>query len=168
MDSLAPFHGAQPAARLPAMSDAPDTTGDRAVAPSPRARGGCLCGAVRYRVTGPLRDVLNCHCERCRRITGHHMAASAARAEDIDVDDSSTLRWFHPDDDLDIGYAFCATCGSSLFWRPNDDAEQWSICAGTLDGPTGLTTIADWFADEAGDYFELDPGTEHIGVEPGR
>jgi len=29
--------------------------------------GGCACGAVRYRVTGPLRPVIACHCESCRR-----------------------------------------------------------------------------------------------------
>jgi hypothetical protein len=27
--------------------------------------GGCLCGAVRYRATGPLRDVIVCHCGVC-------------------------------------------------------------------------------------------------------
>ncbi len=43
------------------------------------ARGGCLCGAVRYEVQGPLRDVLICHCEECRRWHGHVSATTAAR-----------------------------------------------------------------------------------------
>jgi len=28
--------------------------------------GGCFCGAVRYDVSGPLRDVVNCHCNMCQ------------------------------------------------------------------------------------------------------
>ena len=35
------------------------------------ATGGCLCGAVRYQVHGPLRDVLICHCVECRRWHGN-------------------------------------------------------------------------------------------------
>jgi hypothetical protein len=29
------------------------------------------------------------------------------------------------------------------------------IMAGTLDGPTGLRTVAHIFADDAGDYYEI-------------
>ena len=47
----------------------------------PRQTGGCLCGAVRYRVAGPLRDVVACHCAQCRRSSGHFAAATAARYE---------------------------------------------------------------------------------------
>ncbi|MGI9616922.1 MAG: GFA family protein [Acidimicrobiales bacterium] len=126
-------------------------------APEDPHHGSCLCGGVDFTVTGALRDVLNCHCDRCRRTTGHHMAASAAAVADIEIVDSSTLRWYHPADDPAIGYAFCSTCGSSLFWRPSHDAAQWSICAGSLDPPTGLATTANWFADRAGDYHRLDP-----------
>jgi len=37
---------------------------------SSRAEGGCLCGAVRYSVTGtPVARTL-CHCISCRRATG--------------------------------------------------------------------------------------------------
>jgi hypothetical protein len=32
--------------------------------------GGCLCGAVRYRVEGPVGPANYCHCADCRRATG--------------------------------------------------------------------------------------------------
>ena len=51
--------------------------------------GRCLCGAVRYAVSGPLRPVLDCHCERCRRFTGHHMAATSAARSDVTIEDPS-------------------------------------------------------------------------------
>ena len=43
------------------------------------ATGGCLWGAARYEVRGPLRDVVICHCSRCLRTHGH-VAAYAACA----------------------------------------------------------------------------------------
>jgi hypothetical protein len=54
-----------------------------------RGGGRCLCGAVTYRVTGLLRDVYNCHCHRCRRFTGHHMAATAADVTEVSIHDSA-------------------------------------------------------------------------------
>ena len=32
--------------------------------------GGCHCGAVRFRVTGPIGKILVCHCSDCRRMAG--------------------------------------------------------------------------------------------------
>lgn len=114
--------------------------------------GRCLCAGIRYVVRGKLRDVIDCHCERCRRFTGHHMAATSARLRDITIEDAdSLLRWFWPAPE--VGYAFCARCGSSLFWQCVDDATRWTICAGTLDTPTGLKTTQAWWISEAGDYY---------------
>jgi hypothetical protein len=113
--------------------------------------GRCLCGAVTYRVTGPLRDVTDCHCERCRRFTGHHMAASAASVADLHIDDPAGRLTWH--DVPGAAYGFCRTCGSSLFWRADSDPAQMSICAGTLDTPTGLTTVEAWWTAQASDYF---------------
>ena len=76
--------------------------------------GRCLCGGVTFEVRGPLRDVLDCHCHRCRRFTGHHMAATSAAAADVAVrDPERLLTWCHPIPEA--GYGFCARCGSSLF-----------------------------------------------------
>ncbi len=115
------------------------------------AHGRCLCGGIRYAVRGDVRDVINCHCERCRRFTGHHMAATSARLEDISIeDDDSLLRWFFPVPEA--GYAFCSRCGSSLFWQSAADSARRSICAGTLDPPTGLRTTKAVWTSQASDY----------------
>jgi hypothetical protein len=42
-------------------SEASDAEGTRIVT------GRCMCGDVRYEFTGPMFDVVHCHCESCRR-----------------------------------------------------------------------------------------------------
>jgi hypothetical protein len=130
---------------------------------TPRASGRCLCGGVSFRVFGELRDVYNCHCHRCRRFTGHHMAATAASTGDVKIDDEGgNLQWFYPVPEA--GYAFCRTCGSSLFWRSSLGAGWISICAGTLDPPTNLTTVQAWWIDEASDYHPR-PAVQEFATE---
>ena len=115
--------------------------------------GGCLCGAVRYAVRGPLRPVVACHCSQCRKTSGNYVAASAARKADLSVEDKGALSWFRSSDFAQRG--FCRTCGSNLFWR-SDDGDYISVMAGTLDGPTGLRTAAHIFIDDKGDYYEIE------------
>lgn len=118
--------------------------------------GRCQCGAVRYETTGPLRDVFNCHCSRCRRFTGHHMAATAVAADRLRLLASEPLRWYQPVEG--VHYGFCARCGSSLFWKTDAGRSMISIAAGTLDQPTGLRTTTAWWVTEAADYHERQPG----------
>ncbi|MDX6323991.1 MAG: hypothetical protein QOK15_345 [Nocardioidaceae bacterium] len=81
------------------------------------------------------------------------MAASGAAVDDLQVDDpGALLRWFFPVPEA--GYGFCSRCGSSLFWQSADDPATWSICAGTLEPPTGLRTVEAWWVSHAGDYYE--------------
>ena len=39
--------------------------------------GRCECGAVRYRVDGPIHDFSHCHCSQCRRLHGAAFATFA-------------------------------------------------------------------------------------------
>jgi hypothetical protein len=125
--------------------------------------GGCLCGGVRYEVRGPLRDVVLCHCSRCRRTHGHVAAYAACRTEDLALVEADALRWFDEGARL---RGFCARCGASLFWRA-DGRETTSVAAGTIDPPTRLRTIAQIFVADAGDYYEVcGPGERHDAALP--
>src|SRR5262245_48104523 len=104
--------------------------------------GRCLCGSVRYVVSGPLREILVCHCVECRRWAGRAWTATAARATDLEILDPTGLRWIpSPDSEHDAERGFCTSCGASLFWRI-PGGERVSLSAGTLDEPSGLHVAA--------------------------
>lgn len=121
--------------------------------------GGCLCGAVRYRVTGPLRPVVACHCQQCRKTSGHHVAATSALREDLVVEGQVT--WYQSSPLARRG--FCGTCGSNLFW--DGPGVNISIFAGTLDGPTGLRLAGHIFCADKGDYYSVDDGLPHYASD---
>jgi hypothetical protein len=114
--------------------------------------GSCLCGAVAYEVHGPLRNVVACHCTQCRKQTGHYMAATAARRDDFKLVRSDGLRWYRSSAAAERG--FCDRCGSVLFWS-RDGGPDISITAGSVDGPTGVTTEGHIFCGSKGDYYVI-------------
>jgi len=116
-----------------------------------RAAGGCLCGAISYRVDGPLRDVVFCHCTRCRRTHGHFAAYTACARDDLELVEARGLRWYESDGRR---RGFCAECGASVFWE-REGSSTISISAGTLEEPTGLSPSHHIFTGDAGDYYEI-------------
>lgn len=112
-------------------------------------RGSCLCGAVTYRVTGPLRPVVACHCIQCRKTSGHFVAATSAPRVAVEV--TGNVTWYQSSSAARRG--FCGTCGSSLFW--DGPGANLSIHAGTLDSQTGLTLAGHIFTADKGDYYAI-------------
>jgi hypothetical protein len=123
--------------------------------------GHCQCGAVRYRVSGNMRDVVVCHCSQCRRIHGHGPGYSAARKPELSIEGEANIAWYRTSDQAQR--AFCRNCGSSLFWS-RDGAENISVAAGTLAAPTGLKTVRHIFAADKGDYYAIADG---VPQDPG-
>ena len=113
--------------------------------------GSCLCGGVRYRVDGPLRPVVACHCSQCRKTSGHYVAATQAAMQDLTITGDS-LTWFRSSEVARRG--FCRVCGGNLFWHRHD-SPRVSIMAGTLDGPTGLRMDSQIHVETKGDYYDL-------------
>jgi hypothetical protein len=119
------------------------------------ATGGCMCGQVRYQVHGALRDIICCHCEQCRRSSGHFVAATACRKANFRLLKQDTLKWFSVKPGERRG--FCGACGSSLLFE-SVSGERISISAGSLDRPQGLKIAAHIYAAEAGDYYQIEAG----------
>lgn len=116
------------------------------------ATGSCLCGAVRYRVTGRLRPVIACHCTQCRKTSGHHVAATSAPREGVAVEGDVT--WYASSEFARRG--FCGICGANLFW--DGPGSHLSIFAGTLDGDPGVRLAGHIFCADKGAYYEIADG----------
>jgi hypothetical protein len=102
-------------------------------------QGGCLCGAVRYEVEGPIAPIQLCHCGQCRKAQGGPFGANAPVA-------ASAFRLLQGQDTLREYRAspgkrrvFCGTCGSPLFSQRDDAPETLRLRVGTLDDTDGLT-----------------------------
>jgi hypothetical protein len=79
--------------------------------------GGCLCGTVRYEITGKIGTVIYCHCSQCRRASGSAFAANAPVLSKYlaFVSGKDVIREFESSPGKFRG--FCSKCGSPLYSR---------------------------------------------------
>ncbi|MHA1546721.1 MAG: GFA family protein [Alphaproteobacteria bacterium] len=117
---------------------------------SQKQTGQCLCGAVTFALDALQRAVRICHCRQCAQWTGAQVAATRVAADQLQImSGGAQLAWYRSSPKAERG--FCATCGSSLFWRFVGGANI-SVMAGTLNPPTGLHVEMHIFAAERSDY----------------
>ena len=110
--------------------------------------GGCLCGSVRYEITGSVRTFLHCHCSRCRKSTGTGHASNL-------IIKPEAAKWLSGEDKL-ASYkvpdadrfrtVFCSACGSQLP-RVAPDMSMAVIPAGSLDAEPEATPVGRIFID---------------------
>ena len=111
--------------------------------------GGCLCGAIRYRLTAPLARIHLCHCRTCQKATGSAFSSCGAVPKDAFVLTRGTLKEYRSSAPVRRG--FCAACGTPLTFR-HEDHDTIGIALGSLDRPellaleyhTGIESRLPW------------------------
>jgi hypothetical protein len=108
--------------------------------------GGCLCGAVRYQLTGAVGNPCFCHCASCRRASGAPMVPWGTFARDRVRITHGTLSEFRSSPQVWRG--FCARCGTSLTYRHAARAAEIDVTLATLDDPTAIAPLMHvWVAE---------------------
>ena len=101
--------------------------------PAINAEGGCLCGAIRYRVAGAVTESGYCHCRTCQRQSGSPVVAWFALDRSGFAYIKGTPGVYRASDHA--GREFCTNCGTYLVFREDDDAETLGVNTATLDDP---------------------------------
>ncbi len=121
--------------------------------------GGCLCGAIRFEVTGPFLRASHCHCSRCRKHSGTAVCTQArVRREHFRLlAGEAAIRVYRPAPGAAVK-AFCTTCGSSLFGGSWPEGQEVSIRLGAFDGDPGMRPQYHTFVDSRAPWDEITDG----------
>ena len=96
--------------------------------------GGCLCGAVRYRIDAEARNTDYCHCRMCRRAGGVPVVARLTVAD-------AAFAWIRGRpavyrSSADAERLFCPACGTQLALR--DEPDYLDVTLASLDDPAAV------------------------------
>jgi hypothetical protein len=98
--------------------------------------GGCLCGVIRYRITGPLKTVVYCHCRMCQRAGGAPVVPwLTVRAEGFILERGKPTEY---QSSAKAIRSFCAACGTPLTFRYIKAAAWIDVTLASLDDPAAL------------------------------
>lgn len=95
--------------------------------------GGCLCGTVRFCVTGAPREAVVCHCTACRRSTGGPFAAWGRWPRDRFRAISGTTTAYAATSEG--ARRFCQVCGATVSYETKGDETVADILLAGLDAP---------------------------------
>ncbi len=107
-------------------------------------RGSCLCGEVRFEVSGPFPKLYQCHCSLCRKQGGSVSNTGLIAAAD-------KFRWISGEEGIgkwqrSTGFRshFCRHCGSTVP-NPLRDTGYFWVPAGALDDEGSFEIAAQLF-----------------------
>ena len=110
--------------------------------------GSCLCGEVKYQISGKVDDIVHCHCQSCRKA---HAAAfssvASVRDDDFHLVSETPLSQFESSPGK---YRFfCSQCGSQIYAK-RVATEHIILRLGTLDDdPKAKAASHIWLSEKA-------------------
>lgn len=115
--------------------------------------GSCLCGSVRYEITGEAQRFYHCHCRRCRKATGTGHGSNVLLKPDSVrwVQGEALLRYYKVPEAERFATHFCSNCGS-LMPRIAPDMSVAVVPAGSLDCEPGIEPSARIFYDSRAEW----------------
>jgi hypothetical protein len=124
-----------------------------------RLAGGCLCGAIRYAIDGPVVGAGICHCRSCRRSAGAESVAWLTVA----------TGHFHLDRGAPVEHAsspgvargFCGSCGTTLTYA-RAGTGSLDVTLASLDDPERVPPTAEWWLADRLSWNPVNPELEHF------
>jgi hypothetical protein len=115
--------------------------------------GGCLCGEVRYRITGAPVEALYCHCRMCQRAHGAPVIAWLTVSLDAFAVTAGNPAAYRSS--ARASRHFCGHCGTPLTWREADNPALVDISIATIGNPEAVAPTLHTWTDSRIAWFEI-------------
>ena len=130
--------------------------------------GGCVCGAVRYRLSGPPLGVYDCHCKDCQRSAGSAFSTSMPIPAELFAVVAGTTQIY--DKTADSGRIVrqhsCGICGTRLFNEPLSNKAIRIVRPGTLDDSSWALPVGNIWVNSKAPWVEIDPTAPSYPGQP--
>ncbi len=112
----------------------------------PITEGGCLCGAIRYRLSGEPRSSVICHCASCRRAS----SAPSVAWLTFDRDHVEFLSGDPQSYESSPGVVrrFCGRCGSGISYESAAYPDTIDLTTVSLDDPAAIAPTREVWVEE--------------------
>lgn len=129
--------------------------------------GGCLCGAVRYEVSGDPVVAAHCHCEDCRKTTGAgHATIAAFPGAAVKITGKLKAFRIKADSGMMVSRSFCPECGSWISGAPESAPGVVFITVATLDNPEALAPQMRFYDKRRISWDAVDPALPAFETVP--
>ena len=118
-------------------------------------RGSCLCGDVRFEISGLLTQASHCHCSMCRKAHGAAFGtyAAAKAAEFRVVAGSERIQRYQSSPG--IVRTFCVRCGSTLPGWQESKPDVVDVTLGVIDGDPGVRPQSHIYVGSKAPWYEI-------------
>ena len=118
--------------------------------------GGCLCGQVRYKISGDIKDIVYCHCSLCRRAQGSAFATNGNinRNNFEFISGESELTGY----ESNPGHKkyFCKHCGSPIISTNERNPDFVRVRIGTIDDDIKERPVAHIYVGSKANWEEIE------------
>ena len=117
--------------------------------------GSCLCGAVRYEISGSVGKMGHCYCIMCQKAHGaaYGTYARVSWSQFNIIEGNNFLKRY--DSSPGVYRTFCQQCGSTLqFVR--EGKSGFGIATGTLDSDPGVHPSYQIWTSSKADWVPID------------
>lgn len=130
--------------------------------------GGCLCGALRFKVEGDPIVSGACYCRACQSVAGGGAAYGMMfPAEALSVTKGETRSFIcKADSGADVYRLFCPDCGVHLFSHNSTHPQYRSVKVGVLDDPSAFQSQGSVWTASAQPWHHVDPDLPSWETEP--